>query len=184
MAKTKPQTDQQTTLKSWGEVDGSLKAIAVITAKIKKEEAEWNDLRLKLQNKYTPIMDKYNAEKNGLERDIQLYCESQKDIFSEQRSRVLNYGVVGFRQGTGALKTLKGITWEAAKSLIKSSKKWREKFLRVKEDIDKRAILSAELKKEDLAKLGVYISQDDSFYLEAYLSKSEAMPVNASGGID
>lgn len=182
MAKTKPQTDQQTTLGSWSEVDSSLKAIAVIVSKIKKDEAQWNEERLKLQNKYTPVLDRYNAEKIGLERDIQLFCESQKDIFSESRSRALNYGTVGFRLGNGALKTLKGITWEAAKSLIKSSKKWREKFLRIKEDIDKNAIITAGLKKEELAKIGVYIHQEDSFYYEAFLTKSEEMPADRTGG--
>ena len=182
MAKTKPQTDQQTSLNSWSEVDSSLKAIAVIQTKIGKEESDWNEERLKLQNKYTGVLDRYNAEKIGLERDIQLFCESQKDIFAEQRSRALNYGTVGFRLGNGALKTLKGITWEAAKSLIKSSKKWREKFLRIKEDIDKNAILSAGLKKEELAKIGVYIHQEDGFYYEAFLTKSEEMPAESSGG--
>ena len=182
MAKTKPQTDQKTTLSSCSEVDSALKAIAVITTKINKEEADWNEERLKLQNKYTSVIDRYNSEKIGLERDIQLFCESQKDVFTEQRSRTLNYGTVGFRLGNGALKTLKGITWEAAKSLIKSSKKWRDSFLRIKEDIDKQAILSAGLKKEELAKIGLYVHQDDGFYLEAYLTKSEEMPQETGGG--
>lgn len=178
MAKTKPQTDQQTTLNSWQEVDSALKAIAVITNKINKEESTWNEELMKLKNKYTALLNRYNAEKIGLERDVQLFCESQKDIFAETRSRTLNYGIVGFRLGNGALKTLKGITWEAAKSLIKSSKKWRENFLRIKEDIDKQAILSANLKKEKLAKIGMYVHQEDSFYLEAYLTRSEEMPAD------
>lgn len=178
MAKTKPQTDQKTTFSNWSEVDSALKAIAVITTKINKEEADWNKELLKLKNKYTSLLDRYNAEKIGLERDIQLFCESQKDIFADTRSRTLNYGIVGFRLGNGALKTLKGITWEASKALIKASKKFRDSFLRVKEDIDKQAILSADLKKEELAKIGLYVHQEDSFYLEAYLTRSEEMPAD------
>ena len=176
MAKTKPQTEQSTTLKSWEEVDSTLKAIAVIKAKVMKEESDWNDERLKLQNKYQPLLDKYNAEVIGLERDVQLYCEDNKSMFDVARSRALNYGTVGFRLGTGALKTLKGFTWEAVKQVVKKSKKYAADFIRVKEDLDKQAILSSGVKKEELAKLGVYISQEDAFYFEAYLTKSEAMP--------
>lgn len=85
MAKTKPQTDQQTTLNSWQEVDSALKAIAVITNKINKEESTWNEELMKLKNKYTALLDRYNAEKIGLERDVQLLRESQKDIFAENQ---------------------------------------------------------------------------------------------------
>jgi phage host-nuclease inhibitor protein Gam len=176
MAKTKPQTEQSTTLKSWEEVDSTLKAIAVIKAKVMKEESDWNDERLKLQNKYQPLLDKFNAEVIGLERDVQLFCEDNKTMFDVTRSRALNYGTVGFRLGTGALKTLKGFTWEAVKQVVKKSKKYAADFIRIKEDLDKQAILSSGVKKEELAKLGVYIHQEDSFYYEAYLTKSEAMP--------
>ncbi len=176
MAKTKPQTEQTTTLKSWEEVDSTLKAIAVIKAKVMKEESDWNDERLKLQNKYQPLLDKFNAEVIGLERDVQLFCEDNKTMFDVTRSRALNYGTVGFRLGTGALKTLKGFTWEAVKQVVKKSKKYAADFIRIKEDLDKQAILSSGVKKEELAKLGVYIHQEDAFFYDAYLTKSEAMP--------
>ena len=177
MAKTKPQTEQTSTLKSWAEVDSTLKSIAVIKSKVMQQEGELNDELLKAQQKHQPHIDKLNAELIGLERDVQLYCNENKEEFITQRSRELNYGVVGYRLGSGALKTLKGITWEAAKSLVKQSKKFREKFLRVKEELDKNAILSSGMKKEELAKIGVYVHQEDAFYYEAYLKKSE--PLNA-----
>lgn len=178
MAKTKPQTEQVTTIKDWSELDSTLKAIAVIDTKIMTEESQMNDEILKIQNRYLPSVQKMQSEKIGLERDIQLYCESQKERFAESRSQYLNYGVVGFRKGTGALKTLKGFTWEAVKNMIKASKKFRDVFLRVKEDIDKQAIIGSNLKAEELAKLGVQIAQEDSFYYEAYLKRSEEMPVD------
>lgn len=179
MAKTKPQTEQTSTLKSWDEVDKTLKAVAVIKAKVMAQEAEWNEERIKLQNKYQPALDRNNAEIIGLERDIQLYCEEKKNLFDETRSRKLNFGTVGYRLGTGALKTLKGFTWEAVKNVVKKSKKYASTFIRVKEDLDKQAILGSGLKKEELAKLGVYVHQEDSFYYEAYLTRSESMPQSA-----
>lgn len=181
MAKTKPQTEQVTTIKSWQEVDSTLRAIAVIDSKVMADDAQMNDDMLKVKTRYLPGIQKLQSEKIGLERDIQLFCESQKERFTESRSQDLNYGKVGFRRGTGALKTLKGFTWESVKNLIKASKKFRDIFLRVKEDIDKQAIIGANLKTEELAKLGVQIAQEDSFYYEAYLKRAEELPAEAGG---
>lgn len=181
MAKTKPQTEQVTTIKSWQEVDGTLRAIAVIDSKVLSEETLMANEILKAQERYLPGIQKLQSEKIGLERDIQLYCESQKERFAESRSQDLNYGKVGFRRSTGALKTLKGFTWESVKNLIKASKKFRDLFIRVKEDIDKQAILGANLKAEELAKIGVQIAQEDSFYYEAYLERSKGLPAEAGG---
>lgn len=173
MAKTKPQTDQKTTLKSWAEVDTSLKAIAVIQSKVSSEEAVLNDKILKIQESIQPAIERMKSEQIGLERDIQLYCEANKTEFDSSRSKELNYGVVGFRKSTGALKTMKGMTWEACKNLIKASRALRDKFLRIKEDIDKNAILSSGMKADQMAKLGLHIAQEDNFYIEVFSKETK-----------
>lgn len=172
MAKKKPQTEQKTTLKTWAEVDAHLKAIAVIMMKVSQEEATLNEKILQLQQSMMPGLERLKSEQIGLERDIQLYCEANKSQFDLNRSRELNYGVVGFRRGSGALKTLKGFTWEAVKNLIKASRSLREKYLRIKEDIDKNALLASGMKTEQMAKLGLHIYQEDNFYLEVYLKET------------
>lgn len=177
MAKAKPQTEQKTTLKSWAEVDQILKAIASIESKKMQEESAMNDKILKANQEHMPILDRLNAEKLGYERDIQLYCDDQKDEFNETRSKTLNYGIVGFRKGTGALKTLKGFTWEAVKKVIEASKKYAV-YIKTKTDIDKNAILSSGMKPDQLAKLGVQIVQEDAFYYEAYLKSSSEQTVS------
>lgn len=177
MAKTKPQTEQKTTLKSWSEVDQLLKAIASIESKKMQEESAMNDKILRANQDHMPTLDKLNAEKLGYERDIQLYCDGQKDEFKDARSKTLNYGVVGFRKGTGALKTLKGFTWEAVKKVIEASKKYSA-YIKTKTDIDKNAILSSDMKPDQMAKLGVQVVQEDSFYYEAYLKSSSEQTVS------
>jgi len=171
MAKTKPQIDQKSSLKSWSEVDSLLKTIATIESKKMQEESKMNDEILRATQKYQPELDKLNAEKIGYERDIQLYCDEHKSDFEKSRSKTLNYGIVGFRKGSGALKTLKGFTWEAVKNLLTSSKKYSH-YIKTKTDIDKNALLSSGLKADKLAKIGVQIEQSDSFYYEAYLKRS------------
>ena len=176
--KTKPQKQQKSTLKSWSEVDTLLKSIAVIESKRNRDEASMNEDILKVQQRYQPGLDKLSAEKIGYERDIQLYCEANKEEFEgSSRSKNLNYGTIGFRKGTGALKTLKGFTWEAVKNLLESSKKYAG-YLKTKKDIDKNALISSGMKADQLAKVGVQISQEDSFYYEAYLKSSSEQSVS------
>lgn len=174
MAKSKPKTDQVSTLKSWDDVDSQLKAIAILKTKIMAEESKMNEDKLKVQQKYQPTLDKYNAELIGYERDVELFCEKERDAdyFAEKRSKELNYGVVGFRKGSGQLKPKQGFTWEAVKQIISKSKKFAEQFLRTKVDIDKTAILGANLKPAELDKLAVRIEVQDTFYYDAYLKKS------------
>jgi len=172
MGKVKPKTDQKTTLKDWDEVDSQLKAIATLKTKIMAEESEMNDQMLKVQQKYQPTLDKYNAELIGYERDLQLFCDERKGEFDEKRSKELNFGLVGFRKGSGALKPKQGFTWEAVKQVISKSKKFAERFLKTKIDIDKNAILTADLKPAELDKMAVQVVVEDNFYYEAYLKKS------------
>jgi phage host-nuclease inhibitor protein Gam len=172
MPKTKSKAEEKSTLKNYTDVDNILRAIAIIDSKKMRLESEMNDALIKVQQKYQPQTDKLSAEKLGYVRDIELFCKQNKPEFEAQRTKMLNYGEVGFRKGTGALKTLKGFTWEAVKSVIKSSKKLAENYLRVKEEVDKSKILTANLKPEELARMGLCIHQEDNFVYEAYLKKS------------
>lgn len=177
MAKVKPLTEQTSTLKSWSDVDGFLKSIAVIESKKMKEEADMNDAILAVQEQYQPGIDKLNAEKIGYERDVQLFCDKNKNEFEESRSKTLNYGLVGFRKGAGALKTLTGFTWKSVVSLLRSSKKYLP-YLREKIEIDKNALISSGMKTEQLAKIGLQIVQEDSFYYEAFIKSSSEESVS------
>lgn len=172
MAKKKPKQEQVTTLKNWEEVDQLLKAIATIESKKMQEESKLNEKILKAQQDHEPTLNKLNADKLGYETDINLFCETRKDEFVNSRSMNLNYGVVGFRKGSGALKPMKGYTWESIKNVIEKSKKFAERFIKIKKDLNKEAILAAQLKASDLAKYGLHVVQEDAFYYEAYLKQS------------
>jgi len=171
MAKTKPQTQQETTLKDWNEADTALRVLGNLNQKIKAGESEMNLKITEVQQKYQPALDKLNEEKIGLERNLQLFCESKRNEFDDKKSKELAYGVVSFRYSTPALKPLKGFTWEAIKNLISKTKKYSEIFLKTKTDINKQAILNAQLKETELAKLGCEISQDENFYYESFERK-------------
>jgi phage host-nuclease inhibitor protein Gam len=174
MAKTKV-NDQVTTLKNWVDVDSNLNAIATRKNEVNSIEADMNADLIKIQDKYQPKLDALNSEIIGFEKNIELFCIDNKAEFGDKKSKELNYGVVSFRTGTGKLATLKGFTWDAVKMLVKNSKKLAAQFLRVKEDLDKTSLLKSGLKESELAKIGVYISQEESFSYEVFLKESQAV---------
>lgn len=160
--------EQVTTLTSWTEADSTLKNIGELSQQIKKLEAEMNLKITAVQEKYQGDIDYLTEERIKNERNLQLYCESNRKDFGDTKTKKLSFGEVSFRLSTPALKTMKGFTWESVKNLVKSSKKLAEKFIKIKEDLNKQAILSENMKESDLAKLGLVISQEESFYYESF----------------
>ena len=171
MAKQKPQTEQKTTITSWQEADEVLKQIGNASQAIKKQESEMNLKITQVQEKFSPVIAELTEQKIGLERNLQLFCESKRDEFADKKTKELSFGSVSFRFATPSLKTLKGFTWESVKNIVKSSKKLASAFIKTKEDLNKQAILNADLKESELAKLGLTISQEESFYYEAFERK-------------
>lgn len=168
-------TDQKSTLNGWSDVDSSLNTIAVKKLEVTKLESAMNGEKLKVQQKYQPQLDKLNSEILGIEKNMELYCNSVKDEFDKKKSRELNYGIVSFRKGTPRLATLKGFTWDAVKNLVKVSKKYAKMFIRTKVELDKEKMLKAGLKESELAKLGVHIAQNETFSYEVFAKESVAV---------
>lgn len=172
MAKVKTK-DQETTLQSWGDVDENLREIAKLKNSVIEEETMMNQAILEVQANYQPGLNSYNAKILGMEKDIELFCKVNKDAFAGKKTKELNYGLVSFRTGTPKLATLKGFTWDAVKNLVKTSKKLTALFIRVKEDLDKQKILSSGMNGTELAKIGVHITQEESFSYEVYSKESK-----------
>ena len=169
--KTKPQ-NSTTTLSTWDEVDATLNEIAIRKTQVTDAQNNMDIGILEVQQHFQPTIDTLNADILGFEKNIELFAESKKGEFDESRSKKLDYGLVGFRKGNGKLATLKGFTWGACINLVKASKKFAEMFVRIKEELDKNAIKTANLKPDQLAKFGMQITQTDEFYYEVDL-KSE-----------
>lgn len=167
--------DLKTTLKTWEDVDDSLSIIADAQVSLNRTEAQMNAEILKIQKKYEPDMNHRSADILKEAHNIELFCNDHKEDFDEKRTRVLNYGKVMFRLGTPKLKTLKGFTWDAVKNLIKASRKMAADYLRTKVDIDKQALLKAELKPAQMQKIGIQIVQEESFAYEPFLKEVKSV---------
>ena len=133
---------------------------AKITAEIELQCA-------KIREKYASKLAELEDEKAKAFDTLQAYAtENQTELFTKKKSLEMAHGVIGFRTGTPKLKTLKGFTWASALQLVKEI---LPGYVRQTEEIAKDKLL-ADRDTEDMlpqmAKCGIQVAQDETFYVE------------------
>lgn len=148
----------ETALKSWDDVNLSLKEIAECELAIESIEADMNnkisDLKLEKEMEAKPHQERIDK----LAREIKEYVETNRDEL-KGKTRVLNFGKTGFRQSTsiivrgvqGVLKTLKA--------------KGMTDCIIVKESVNKDRL--REYPDEVIASVGATKKVTDTFWYEA-----------------
>lgn len=121
----------------------------------------------KIREKYANKLAELEGEKEKAFDTLQAYAtENQAELFVKKKSLEMAHGVIGFRTGTPKLKTLKGFTWASALQLVKE---FLPGYVRQTEEIAKDKLL-ADRDTEDMtgqmAKCGIQVSQDETFYVE------------------
>ena len=92
--------------------------------------------------------------------------ENQAELFTKKKSLDMTHGTIGFRTGTPKLKTLKGFTWASALNLVKE---FLPSFIRTSEEVAKDKLLAdrdEEGMTEKMAKCGIQVVQDETFYVD------------------
>jgi phage host-nuclease inhibitor protein Gam len=131
-------------------------------------------INAKMDIEFTSIREKYQDElqKLGEEKEknfevMQVYAsENQQELFSKKKSMEMVHGVIGFRTGTPKLKTLKGFTWGAVTNLLKE---FLPSYVRVSEEPAKDRLLADREVPETASlfpKVGIFVDQDETFYVE------------------
>jgi phage host-nuclease inhibitor protein Gam len=138
--------------------------------------AEHRELELNkaIEAEVDEVMKKYEDElmclaqgKNRAFEQAQAYCQGHKEaLFARRRSIGTPYGIAGYRLGKPQLKTATNITWETVLARLKE--KLPEHVRTVEEPA--KDLLLADRYKENVApiltEIGVYIVQDELFYVE------------------
>ena len=121
----------------------------------------------KIREKYANRLAELEGEKEKAFDTLQAYAtENQAELFSKKKSLEMAHGVIGFRTGTPKLKTMKGFTWASALRLVKE---FLPNYLRQSEEIAKDKLLAdreVENMLPQMAKCGIQVSQDETFYVE------------------
>lgn len=129
----------------------------------------------KIREKYANKLAELESERDTAFDTLQSFAtENQAELFIKKKSLEMAHGVIGFRTGTPKLKTLKGFTWASALQLVKE---FLPGYIRQTEEIAKDKLLadrSAELTVNEvatpmsgqMAKCGITVVQDETFYVE------------------
>lgn len=150
----------------------AMAAYAAADAKGAKIVAQLDTAVTNARAKYDPLITEQMERRDAAFEVIQAYCtENKATLFPKKKSIENTFGIIGFRTGTPKLKTLPRVTWakvlEKAKSLLPD-------YVRTKEEVNKETLL-ADRNNEDvklhLNEIGVYVDQDETFYIE--LKKEE-----------
>jgi len=140
---------------------------AAADARLAKINATMDEQITRIREKYSDDIAQLTSTKDNAFEIVQAYAQENRDVlFAKKKSLDAAHGTYGFRTGTPKLKTLKGFTWEAVKNLLKE---FLPKYVRVQEEPAKDKLLAdREVKKvaENLAKCGITVVQDETFFIE------------------
>lgn len=151
-------------LGGFGTVDVTLKRIKEIDRKIAQIESDKNEEIDRSKTNAIELSTPLTGEKKELVRNLKDYCEFNKELFFKTRSRVMNWGTVGFRMSPPALKTLAKWTWKKVLAKLKDS--GRKEFIAVKESVDKESIRKAKLESKVLSIYGMKMESQEEFWFE------------------
>jgi phage host-nuclease inhibitor protein Gam len=99
---------------------------------------------------------------------LQQWAEAHEDAFGRDRSMSIEGHRLGWRLGNHRAATRRKSTWADVLERIRAcAAQIQQRFLRVKEEINKEALIAARETDPDLlAAIGVEIVQTEAFYLE------------------
>lgn len=139
---------------------------ATADAQEKKILSEMDVAITKIREKQQDRLTSLKETKDNLFDKLQHFAQTNPDLFAKKRSIELVHGIVGFRTGTPKLKTKKGYTWAAVLTLLKE---YLPAYVRTTEEPAKDKLL-ADREQEEIAtsldKVGIEVTQDESFYVE------------------
>jgi len=170
MAKSSPRVKSDkanlTPVTDWQHADQIIRNIAQCQGKIKEQNKKAieaiNKVKSALIAANNPLQERIKCDTARLEA----FALSHKDDFKKQKSRKLNFGVIGWRKST-AIK-IKKTTLELIKKLFTAAK--AKTFIRTKETVDKEAL--AKLNDNELALVGARRDAKEVFFVEPDLPKA------------
>ena len=165
MAKRVKSTNQQIPITDWAAADDVLKQIGDMMMSITQAEVTAKDAideaRAELAEIVNPINETIAAQ---IER-LEAFAAARTEDFGSDRSRKLNFGVLGWRKSTSI--AVKKNTLELIKEVFGKNS---DIYIRTKEEVDKTAL--AKLTDEELAGVGAKRKVTDDFFAEPALPEA------------
>lgn len=158
-------------INSFSDVDVALKRLCEVNVGIEKINGEVTLECNRIKETRKSEVERLESEKNFIEQQITLFCEDNKAEFAEKRSKEFTFGEIGYRISKSvSIPRVKA----KLESLISSIKAFglAKECITYSEVPNKDAL--AELKDEDLVKLGLKRVIKDNFRIVPKIESLEA----------
>lgn len=156
-------------IKNFDDVNNALKEIAKYDSFISEQEIKMNEKINELKSRYEDETADARAKKLALEKELEKFCKQNKNEFGSQKSKTLLFGKIFFRT-TPPKVCLLNRKYTITTAIELASKLFRDKYIRIKKELDKDAILASyaakEIDDERLAAIGLKIDQQEKFGYE------------------
>lgn len=163
-------------LHTWQEFDATLKEIALIDIMVHEAEAVRDSDLVTANANFDRRTREILGGKTILATELErFYMAHRKERETGPKKSVeLNWGRAGLRKAAIAVGRAKGWTWEKIIAAMEASEFWKQ-FIQYKPAIGKQAVKDAMKSAEELALVGLTITQGkDVFYFETFPEKLEA----------
>jgi len=157
---------------TYAEAQTAANTYAAASIKRDKITAELNDKLKAVREKYEPSLTAIEDELSNPVEVLETFAKEQRPSW-EAKSIELSNCIIGFRTNPPSVGKKKGITWDAVVGLLKNNKLLKA-FVKVKEDVDKAAILKEQSNVKIMKQLqlvGVNIEQEEQFYVDVKKEK-------------
>ena len=163
------------------EAEGVMNALALIATNKRIIAARMDKELLAVQEKYSGQLTECDAVITSEAKKLEAWANAHPEEFPRNKKSIeLLAGTIGFRIDTPSVALLnRTFTWAKVLAFIKA-KRWR-KFIRVKIEVDKDAILKragtlekpTKFQRETLPEMGLKIVQAENFFVEPKLTDTE-----------
>lgn len=148
------------------------KTVAEKTNELEKIEAKMNEELNNVKSKYSDEITEIHEELEETKGMLEVYAREQRSSWGDKKSYELLHCILSFRTGNPKVSKQKQFTWDAVLELMKKNKSFKP-FIRVKEEINKEAILSLnsaiqkdhKLLKQLEDQCYLFIEQTESFFV-------------------
>lgn len=149
------------------QMEQAFSSYAAADARLAKINSTMDVEMTRIRDKYAEEVNRLSDQKDQAFDVLQAFAlENREELFAKKKSMETIHGLIGFRTGTPKLKTLKGYTWNAVTNLLKE---FLPSYVRISEEPAKDRLLADRENEEVapmLARVGVMVDQEESFYVE------------------
>ena len=135
-----------------------------------------------IDDRLGPQLQHLNETLQTLTAHVKAWADENPEEFAGKKSLETTHGTLGWRMGQWQVEKLAGWIWSRTKKSAKAAKvvlellkdKFGKKYVRIKEEVDKDALIAdrGTLTAEQLQSVGVRLLQEEHFFVDPNLEET------------